>query len=233
MGWQEYLKEETLDLVEYMRMTDPKDLEESDEAFIAFVLRFREYLQKQCRRVAASFEMEDYVGDEIAEETFKKFRTSSTFSRDKCKTVNLDNCIKLYLARTAKNAMVDLYRKQTDGNPFDGEETIIYDLPDPSYFEEMRGDPERLSVLKKQDEVIREILYNRLSPKHRIVYLTYKQYERDTYKHEADGIQRKYYLPRKLLKKLQDELQITQATIRKYKEEANAIIEPLLKLYGK
>lgn len=129
--------------------------------------------------------------------------------------------------------MVDLYRKKADGNPFDGEETIIYDLPDPSYFEEFGGDPERLSILKKQDEVIREILYNRLSPKYRIVYLTYKQYERDTYKDEADGTRRRYYLPRKLLKKLQDELQITQATIRKYKEEANAIIEPLLKLYGK
>lgn len=228
----EFLEEDTLDLVEYMRMTDPKDLPASDEAFIVFILRFREYLQLQCRRVADSFGIDHAEADEIATETFRRFRAAKTFKREDCGTTNIDNCIKLYLAKIAKHAMVDLHRSKVDPNPFTGEEVIVYDIPDMPDFEELDMEPERIAILKKKDELLREILYNRLSYKHRVVYLTYKQYERDTYRVSKDGTKRQYYLPRHLTKKLQDELQIRQPTIRKYKEEANAIIEPLLKIYG-
>lgn len=233
MAYQEYLEEDTLDLIEYMRMDAPGDREGSDDAFTAFILSFREYLQKQCRKVALAFGMDEYMGDEIAEKTFLKFRFSSTFSKEKCKTSKINTCIKLYLAKVAKNILIDIHREQSSPNPFTGDEQIVYDLPDASYYENLEGDPERIAQLKKKDEVLREILYNRLTEKQRIVYLTYKQYERDTCTVSADGTEKKFYLPRKLLKKLKDDLQITQPTIRKYKQEANAIIEPLLKLYGK
>jgi len=229
MSWTEFQTESTADLVEYMRVNGPDDKASADDAFRAFILRFREYVQKQCRRVAASYGYESYVGDEVAEETFRKFRASNTFSPEKCKSPQLDTCIKLYLARTARTVMVDYDRKEKDQNPFDGSEELVFDLPD---IDDLPGDSGRLAVLKQKNELIKMML-DRLSPKHRVIYLTYKQYELDMKREPGeDGKPRTYYLPRPLAEKLRAETKLSQSTIRKYKEEANAIIEPLLKLYG-
>jgi hypothetical protein len=57
-----------------------------------------------------------------------------------------------------------------------------------------------------------------ISHKHKIIYLTYKLYC-------PDG---KTYIPRAVSKKLQEELGLAQGSIRKYKEEANKIVETYL-----
>jgi len=67
-------------------------------------------------------------------------------------------------------------------------------------------------------------MLDRLSPKHRIIYLTYKHYEHIT----NDG----YKLPRKLLKELRTELDLTQNSVRVYKNEAFNDVETYLKTYG-
>lgn len=61
----------------------------------------------------------------------------------------------------------------------------------------------------------------RLSPKHKIVYLTYKTHEKDGYK-----------LPRELLKSLRDDLDLTQNSIRIYKNEAFNTVKTYLDIYG-
>ncbi|MEQ1798320.1 MAG: hypothetical protein ABL872_10220, partial [Lacibacter sp.] len=61
----------------------------------------------------------------------------------------------------------------------------------------------------------------RLTPKHKIVYLTYKQYEQDGFK-----------LPRKLLQSLREELGITQSSVQVYKKEAFDKIDEYLNIYG-
>jgi DNA-directed RNA polymerase specialized sigma24 family protein len=229
MAWQEYQTEQTLDLIEYMRMVNPKDREASDDAFRAFIIRFREYLQRLCRRVASSYGYDSYVGDEVAEETFRKFRGAKSFSPEKCKTKNIDKCIKLYLSRTAYRAFADHYRQENNRSPFTGDEEPVYDLP---MIDDLDLEPERLAILKKKDEILRDILYNRLSRKHRVIYLTYKQYELIRRRESEDGSPQKYNLPTKLLDRLASELEIAKSTIRKYYQDANAIIEPLLALYG-
>jgi len=229
MPWQEFEAETTTDLIEYMRMTDANDLSAADDAFVAFILRFREFVQKLCRTLAANYRYDSAVGDAVAEETFRKFRAAETFSISNCKSSNIEVCVKQYLSRTAKHAFIDMYRAANDGNPFTGEEEPVYDLPK---IDELDIEPERLAILKKKQEVLQEILYTRLSEKHRIIYLTYKQYELDRVRESEDGTPRKYNLPRKLTKRLREELELVQSTIRKYYEEANNIIEPLLKLYG-
>ncbi|PWV46217.1 sigma-70 family RNA polymerase sigma factor [Chitinophaga sp. S165] len=230
MSWQEFQAEPTADLVEYMMVSGPGDQVSADDAFRAFILRFRVFVQKLCRSVASNYGYDIDVGDQIAEETFRKFRTSKTFRTDKCSSPDLDACIKYYLAITASRTMVDFHRNETDDNPFDGSEELAYDLPD---IDDIVGDPERLATLRKQHEVVKLVL-SRLSDKHKIIYLTYKQYELDLYRRERteDGKPRQYYLPRHLLKKLREQTGLAQTTIRKYKEEANVQIEQLLKIYG-
>ena len=75
----------------------------------------------------------------------------------------------------------------------------------------------------KQYEIIKAAL-ERLTPKHKIIYLTYKEYE----PHFKAG----FNFPRAFLKKLQDELELTQASIRVYKKQAYDKIDEYLKIYG-
>jgi len=230
MSWQEFQEETTEDLVEYMKVSGPDDQASADDAFRAFIVRFRVYVQKLCRTVAASYGYDSTVGDEIATETFRKFREAKSFHKDKCNSPDLDVCIKYYLAVTASRTMVDYDRKETSDNPFDGTEELAFDLPD---IDDLALDPERLAILRKQYDVVEKML-QRLSPKHRVIYLTYKQYELQLYRREpgAEGQKRQFYLPRHLSEKLRRETGLSQSTIRKYKEEANNLIEPYLKLYG-
>jgi hypothetical protein len=66
-------------------------------------------------------------------------------------------------------------------------------------------------------KVVEEAL-SHLTHKHKVIYLTYKLYCPDD----------KSYIPRAVSKKLQEELVLTQGSIRKYKEEANKIVATYL-----
>ena len=82
---------------------------------------------------------------------------------------------------------------------------------------------EKKAVVLDRFEHIKKLL-DRLSPKHRIIYLTYKQYEQES----KEG----FKLPRKLLKNLRTELDLTQTTVRIYKNEGFNEVETYLKIYG-
>ena len=114
----------------------------------------------------------------------------------------------------------DLKRNQEIENPFTGDEEIIREFPD---IDNMGMGKERKAILKERFEHIQKAL-NRLTPKHKIIFLTYKQYESEI----KDG----YKLPRKLLKELRTELDLTQNSIRVYKKEVFDIVEKYLKTYG-
>jgi hypothetical protein len=118
------------------------------------------------------------------------------------------------LYRIASRLLVDYKKSQNEeANPFSGDEEIIRDFPN---VENMKMEKNRKAVLKGRFENIQKAL-DRLTPKHKTIYLTYKQYEsqtKDTFK-----------LPRKLLNDLRTELDLTQSTIRVYKKEAIDIVD--------
>jgi hypothetical protein len=129
--------------------------------------------------------------------------------------------ITFYLYGIAKRQLAN-YNKIVNGevNPFNGDEEIIREFPD---VEKMGGDVERKAILKARFEHIEKVL-NRLSPKHKIIYLTYKQYERIT----KEG----HKLPRHLLQNLRTELDLTQTSVRIYKNEAFNAVDTYLNTYG-
>lgn len=91
------------------------------------------------------------------------------------------------------------------------------------YLDGMGLGKEKKAFLKARYDLLDAAL-SRLSPKHKIIYLTYKQYEAMT----EEG----YKLPRQLLKALRDELELTQSTIRVYKNEVFEEVEAYLRIYG-
>ena len=221
MSWEDLVNEKTEDLVEFIRWgKQPEHKKLGEDAFIAFCFRFRERIQRTCRIIAEKAGYDDTVGDNIAETVFAKFFKYPNYNPLKCKSGDIDKCVELYLYKFAQRGLSD-YNTGLK-SPFSGDEEIVFDFPD---IEDYSDVPiEKKAELEKKYEIIKNAL-ERLSNKHKIIYLTYKQYDEEL----KDGM---HYLPRALQEQLQNHLVLSQASIRKYKKEALDKINEYIEIYG-
>ena len=225
MTVEELAKESTEDLIEYIKWgKQPEFKELADNAFIAFCLRFRDRIQRTCRIIAENKGHDHIVADQIAETVLRRFLRYQKYNPKKCSFKDRDKCVELYLYRFAQRGLIDY---ETDlKNPFKDAQIII-EFPDvEDYFDLEEEEPaeERKVEIRKKFEIIKLAL-ERLTPNHKIIYLTYLPYESKLKKGE-------HYLPREFLKKLQEKLGLSQSTIKAYKNQAYKKIEEYLNIYG-
>jgi DNA-directed RNA polymerase specialized sigma24 family protein len=203
----DYNTEPSENLLEYIQWKDEAGYEEiAKEAFRSFTFRFQLDLQKKLIPICRNWGYDDHIANEIAVNTFTRIWKYPRFDPSKGKQQDVNRSVIFYLYGIAKRLLAD-YKKNlsNEGNPFDGDEQIIRELPD---IEIMNLGRLHKEELKRKFELLNNAL-NRLSPKHKIIYLTYKQYENET--------QNGFKMPRKLLKNLRTELDLTQSTIRVYR----------------
>jgi RNA polymerase sigma factor (sigma-70 family) len=219
MSWEALRDESTENLIAYMQWKNEAGYEDmAKNAFRSFVFRFQEEIIKKTRVVVRKWAYDNDTADLIAERTFERLWKYPNFDITKSKAKDFDTGVIIYLFAIAAHQLAD-YKKEQNGeiNPFTGDEIIIRELPNPENF---RLPSERKVILKERHDIIEKALA-RLTPKHKIVYLTYKQYEQDGFK-----------LPRKLLQSLREELGITQSSVQVYKKEAFDKIDEYLNIYG-
>jgi DNA-directed RNA polymerase specialized sigma24 family protein len=218
---QDLNSETTENLLEYIQWKDDPDyLENSKQAFRAFTFRYQLDLHKKLIRICINWGYDKQVASEIAYGTFEKVWKYPKFDISKANQKDFNKAVLNYLYKIASHLLADYKRSQNEEpNPFKGDEEIIRDFPD---VENMSIGKERKAILQERFEFIQNAL-NRLSPKHKIIYLTYKQYEAET----KEG----FTLPRRLLKDLRTELDLTQNSIRVYKKEAINEVDNYLKSY--
>lgn len=218
---QDLNSEATENLLEYIQWKDEPDYTEiAKEAFRVFTFRFQLDLQKKLIPICTNWGYDEQVASELAYHTFERVWKYPKFDISKAKQKDFDKAVSFYLYGIAGRLLADYKKNQEIENPFKGDEEIIREFPD---IDNMGMGKERKAILKERFEHIHKAL-NRLTPKHKIIYLTYKQYESEI----KDG----YKLPRKLLKELRTELDLTQNSIRVYKKEAFDVVEKYLKTYG-
>ncbi|MPR37429.1 RNA polymerase sigma factor [Salmonirosea aquatica] len=209
----------TAELIEYIQGRDIY-FEAAECAFKNFFFRFEGELTKKCRVVVRHWGYDEMEGDVLSEQTLEKFWLKPQgFDAGKCKVKDFDTCVLLYLLAIARNLLNDRHREALrHPDPYSGSEDIVVDFPD---LEESELPPEKLrSIRAKYDLIIKAL--DRLSYKHRVIYLTYKS-------HEKLGMN----LPRHVLRRLREELDLAQGTIRVYKKEAYETVEQILDIYGK
>lgn len=219
---QDLNNEATEYLLEYIQWKDEPDYAEiAKEAFRVFTFRYQLELLKKLTPICKNWGYDKQVATELAYETFNRIWKYPKFDISKSKQIDYHKAITFYLFVIAKRLLTDYKKSETEEpNPFTGNEDIIRDFPN---IEILEIGKERKAQLQKLYGLLNEAL-SKLSPKHKIIYLTYKQYESIT----NDG----YNLPRHLTKKLQDELDLTQNSIRVYKKEAIEVVNTHIKIYG-
>lgn len=222
MADQNLSRESSEDLLEYIKWKNEPGFEAiSREAFKVFTFRFQMELLKKLVPVCKHWGYDEQTATEIAYQTFERVWKYSKFCLSKANQKNPERAILLYLLKIAQHLLADYHKlKSTEPYPFDGSEEIVAEFPDLS---NLQIPIEKKAELQEIYDLIRKAL-DRLTPKHRIIYLTYKQYEQQI----KDG----YKLPRNLLEKLRVKLDLSQTSIRVYKKEAFDTIEEYLKIYG-
>jgi len=206
----------SIELMEYMAMKIdfPK---EAQEAFMEFCSRFDQEIIRKAEIYCSKFNYGPGVALEISQCTFAKVWKYPTFKMEKSSRTNPDKGIILWMLRILYTQLVKYGEQQFCAEPTVEEdlaiitsidELIAVKIPDSDNFSKKK--------LKEALQVV-EGAFAALTPKHKIIYLTYKAYE-------IPG----KYLPRTLTKKLQDTLELTHSTIKVYKKDANDHIKKYL-----
>ena len=208
MNWEELKDENTVDLVEYIKsIHDPDYKELGEAAFISLTFRYREDVINKCVILAKKWRRDKDDAIELANRVFARFLKYPKYRHSECKSGDVDKCIKRYLYRIADREVIGLYNPKF--SPYDGTEAVVTSLIDPDKDYEPGKLKELLEYEKRLDEI-----FSKLTPKHKIVYLTYLL-------HQKEG----YNLPGALLSELRAALgDLSQTTLRIYKMEAMELV---------
>lgn len=183
-----------------------KDKEAAENAFYQFVSYFENKIKKNVEILATRNGYNEEVAFEAIICAFNKVWLYPTFDMSKSNCKEEENAIIIWLVRIALSQMYQ-YTKAGECAKISEDEdlSVIGNVEEFVDFYISDLDP-----LKKMLYV--EALEKKLSvldEKHRIIYLTYKAYQKSGKK-----------LPRKLLEKLRKRLNLSQITVRVYKKQA-------------
>lgn len=209
MSKKELATEPTADLLDFISSgnADPGYRELGDLAFTVFVERFRVDLVDKCVILCRKWKKPDDFAVDLATLVFDRYYKYPRYKKEQCRSGITDVCIRRYLYGIANHEIFRLFFPAY--SPYDGTEEVIISLIDP----EKDYPPETLKQLEEAEERLDRI-FEKLTPKHKIVYLTYKKYEEPGHK-----------IPRKLADELRTALDLTQSTIRVYKKEAIELVQ--------
>jgi len=190
----------------------------SESAFHAFVFRFEPEVIRKAEAICKSWGFNTEETTEIIQNVFAKFWKYPNFNLEKKKEQNIDKAVMFYLYGIARRELTDYYNKKNGLklSPYDGSEQLVCDLSLIENHEDYNIDKQSSSIRLRAIKAALE----KLSDKHKIIYLTYSSYEYSGKK-----------LPRVLLNKMREKLGINQATIRSYKKAVFDKVEEYINIY--
>ncbi|MDJ1498946.1 hypothetical protein QNI19_38830 [Cytophagaceae bacterium DM2B3-1] len=208
MNWEELKDESTSDLIGYVKsIRDDSYKELAEAAFVTLTFRFRKDIIDKCNILMRKWKRSEDDAYELANRVFARFFKYPAFDNSKCQREDINLCFRIYLYGIANREILRMLYPAY--SPYDGNEHIVTSLINP----ETDYEPERLKKLSEMEKRLDEI-FEKLTPKHKIIFLTYKTYE-------MEG----KTLPRPLLTELRDILGLSQNSIRVYKKEASDLVK--------
>ncbi len=203
------------ELIEFISWKDEYP-REAEQAFTVFCGRYEKDLLQKAEIYCSKFGYSEVDALLVANCAFARVWKYPSFDEKKAKSKNIDTAILMWLYPILYTQIVLLGKKNTCAEPSQEEDLSIISNVDELINVSVGNDLEKKKELKVRLEVIENALSG-LSEKHRIIYLTYKAYE-EVGKN----------IPRTVSKKLQEQLELTQNTIRVYKMDANQHVSDYL-----
>ena len=193
---------ESLELLDYMAMKEEFPAE-ATQAFAEFCSRFERDILEKAEIYSLKYGYNEVTALRVAHCTFRRVWKYPTFSKEKAKSVNTDKAILLWMYPIIFRQIIKFGSEnkceeddEEDLEPIESMDGLIasYGVSDVENKKELRA---KLSTIERALEG--------LGNKHRIIYLTYRAYTRENRK-----------LPRSLLSKLRERLDLTQKSINNH-----------------
>lgn len=204
----------SLELLDYIAMKEDFP-EEATLAFVEFCSRFERDILQKAEIYCAKYNYSEVTALRVANCSFRRVWRYPTFKIEKAKSTNPEEAILLWMYPIIFRQVV----KFGDENKCEEEEEEdleVIESVDQLIDSYEITDVESKRELKAKLDTIERTLEG-LSDKHRIIYLTYIAYGRDNKK-----------LPRGLLEKLRNSLELTQKSINTYKNQAEKHVQTYL-----
>lgn len=207
----------SIELLEYISFKD-EFLGEAKLAFAEFCFRFEKDIISKSEIYCNKFNYSEVVALEIAHCTFARVWKYPTFKLEKSKSKNIDKGILLWMYPIIYTQIVKYGEQHNCAEPTEEEDLLI--------IEDGKGLVEYLNIddIEKKRELTAKLstiesALQMLSFKHRIIYFTYRAYQRDGKK-----------VPRPITNALREKLSLTQKSVNTYYGVADKHITNYLKI---
>jgi hypothetical protein len=198
----------TEELLEYISLKTDFD-EEAKCSFVVFVHRFEKDLLEKAEIYCSKFGYNEVIALDVVKCTFDRVWKYPSFDKNKASVKNIDKAIVLWMYRILYTQIILLKDRESCAEPTDEEDlSLVHNIHDLVSRIIPSDQVEKTKELKNKLNFLENALAG-LSDKHRIIFFTYKAYEK-----EGKNI------PRSVSKLLQERLDIVPSTIRVYKLEA-------------
>ena len=198
----------SLELLEYISFKDEFPFE-AERAFIQFCYRFEKDIKRKSEIYCNKYGYSEVVALEIANCTFSRVWKYPTFEKEKSKSKDLDKGILLWMYPILYTQIVKYGEQNTCVEPDEEEDLCLvhnadelierFDTPD------VEAKREITAKLKTMERALTQ-----LSEKHRIIYFTYRAYQKVGKK-----------VPRTITKLLREKLSLTQKSVNTYYGDAH------------
>lgn len=185
---------------------------EAESTFNEFYERYRSFLLKVCRKACQGFDSSNLLADDIFQNVFIKVRYKAyTFKlKDDSTNTNISKDIKAWLARIARNELINFLRKNPDemelSNPY---RIRTHELNENPIYAVTEEDKDAESLITKNSL---DSLLQLLNERESYILMTYMQF--------YDPHNPNKHLPDDILKGVCLKFNIKPGNVRKIKERA-------------
>ena len=205
------------ELLEFISCFKDEYPEQSKRAFVVFCYKYEKDLLQKAEIYCSKFGYSETVALMVAQCTFARVWKYPTFDIKKAKSKDINIAIGQWLYRILYTQIVLLGKQDTCAEPTEEEDLSVISSVGELISYTVGDDVEKTKDLKAQLSIIDSVFLG-LSEKQKIIWLTYKAYKQEE----------KKYIPRSVSSKLQEQLDLTQNTIRVYHKQANEHFENYL-----
>lgn len=196
------------ELLEYISFKDEFPLE-AQNAFVQFCYRFEKDIKRKSEIYCNRYGYSEVVALEIVNCTFSRVWKYPTFKKEKAKSKNFDKAIQLWMYPILYTQIVKYGEKNTCAEPTEEEDlNLVNDaegLVEKLKIENVETRREIVAKLKTVESALTQ-----LTEKHRIIYFTYRAYQKEGKK-----------VPRTITQLLREKLSLTQKSVNTYYGDAN------------
>jgi hypothetical protein len=213
----DFLQTPSIELLEYISFKDefPK---EAQNAFVQFCFRFEKELKRKSEIYCNKYGYSEVVALEIAHCTFARIWKYPTFKKEKAKSKDMDKSILLWMYPILYTQIIKYGKENTCAEPSTEEDLSIVNNA------EELADKMNLSDLESKREIVAKLktierALTQLTEKHRIIYFTYRAYQKEGKK-----------VPRTITALLREKLSLTQKSVNTYYGDADRHINNYLNI---